>query len=204
MAVTTSHLSRDERMSSILQAAMDVVMEKGIEAATITAIASRSGVSRQWLYDFFPDVDSILVALYEETQREYFRGATPDEPGPATMTELAVRESLHLLAMPVGFSIVTSYALNGGSAASSSGSTLRRLIIESYEEGWVTPLVALGFSREEVFASIIAITNAVAGLAIAVHEGLTTMEHAQERVRSIVEAIVGDSEGITTVGSQPN
>ena len=47
--MTTIHLTRDERISTILQAASEIVVESGVEAATITAIANRSGVSRQWL-----------------------------------------------------------------------------------------------------------------------------------------------------------
>jgi AcrR family transcriptional regulator len=181
-------------MSSILHAATDVVMEKGIEAATITAIANRSGVSRQWLYDFFPDVDSILAALYEETQREYFTGPRFDPSTATTFAEYVEKESLAFLDMPVAFAIVTSYALNGGTSKSSSGSALRDLILDSYEQAWVTPLVKIGFTREQVYASIVAITNCIVGLSIAIHEGLTSRDIAEQRVIAVVRAIVGDTE----------
>jgi len=179
-------------MSSILKAATEVVMEKGIEAATVTAIANRSGVSRQWLYDFFPDVDSILAALYEETQREYFASPRAPGPTPTTFAQYIERETMIWFEMPIALCIVTSYALNGGTANATSGSTLRSLILDSFEQAWVVPLEKVGYTREEVFASIITITNCVVGLAIAVHEGLTTIELAKERVSAVVHAIVGD------------
>jgi len=180
-------------MSSILQAAMDVVMEKGIEAATVTAIANRSGVSRQWLYDFFPDVDSILAALYEETQREYFAAPRAQRPPASNFADFVEQETLIWLELPVAFCIVTSYALNGGTANANSGSTLRNLILGSFDDVWVAPLVKAGYTSEEVYASIITITNCVVGLAIAVHEGLTTKEHARARVSSVVHAVVGEA-----------
>jgi AcrR family transcriptional regulator len=189
--VTTLHLSRDERVSSILHAASEIVMESGVEAATITAIATRSGVSRQWLYDFFPDVNAIFGALYDEVQSKYF--SSPEVPLPKTSNfgDFVKQQSSIYLTMPVAYAMVTSYALNGGSRSSSSGSALRAMMLKSFETDWVDPLVAVGFARAEVFGTILTITNAAVGLNIAINEGLTTYEVAEHRLHAIIDAMMG-------------
>ncbi len=189
--MTTLHLSRDERVTSILQAASEIVMESGVEAATITAIATRSGVSRQWLYDFFPDVNAIFSALYDEVQRKYFANADIPAPKTAFFGDYVKQQSSIYLTMPVAFAMVTSYALNGGSRNSSSGAALRAMMIQSFETDWVDPLVAVGFGRAEVFGTILTITNAAVGLNIAINEGLTTHDVAERRLHAIIDAMMG-------------
>ena len=188
--MTTIHLSRDERLSSILKAASEIIMESGIEATTVTAIATRSGVSRQWLYDFFPDVEAILRALFAEAQREFFVDDPLLLPGDEDFVEFVRRGSLAWLQMPVAFAMLTSHALNGGSRHNSSGSTLRSFILESFERSWVDPLVAFGFKREVLYGSIMTILSTAIGLNIAVAEGLTTYEVAEARLCTVIEAII--------------
>lgn len=47
----------------ILGAAYDVIMEKGIDKATISEIASRAGISRPTLYRRFSDINAVFCAL---------------------------------------------------------------------------------------------------------------------------------------------
>jgi AcrR family transcriptional regulator len=191
--MTTIHLSRDERVSTILQAASEIVMESGVEAATITAIANRSGVSRQWLYDFFPDVNAIFAALYDEVERKYFHTDNVVKPKTESFSNYVKRQSSVYLTMPVAFAMVTSYALNGGARNSESGAALRAMMIGTWEKSWVDPLVEAGFGRSEVFGSILTITNAAVGLNIAINEGLTTHEVAERRLHAIIDAIMGSA-----------
>jgi AcrR family transcriptional regulator len=190
--MTTIHLSRDERLTSILRAASEIIMESGIESTTITAIATRSGVSRQWLYDFFPDVEAILRALYVEAQRQYFTDDVMVLPGSEGYREFVQRGSLEWLRMPVAFAMLTSYALNGGSRNTTSGLTLRAFILETFERRWIDPLTAFGYGREALYGSIMTIINAAVGLNVAVAEGLTTMEVAERRLGTIIDAILAD------------
>ena len=191
--MTTIHLSRDERMSTILRAATEIVMESGIESATITSIANRSGVSRQWLYEFYPDVESILAAMYEEAQREFFQREGRPQPRTTNFIDAVKSETCVFLRMPVAFAMVVSYALNGGARNSIRGATLRKLILDSYESGWVEPLLAAGFSREEIYGSIMTLTNAAVGLNIAVSEGFTTLEIAERRLIGVVDSLIGSA-----------
>ena len=191
--MTTVHLTRDERIGTILQAASEIVIESGVDAATITSIANRSGVSRQWLYDFFPDVNAIFTALYDEVQEKYFHVDDVVAPKNLGFADYVKAQSDVYLTMPTAFAMVTSYAFNGGARNSTSGGALRRMMIASFEEAWVDPLVAVGYSRADVFGSILTITNAAIGLNIAIAEGLTTFAVAQNRLHAIIDAIIGSS-----------
>lgn len=188
--MTTLHLARDERLESILRAAHDIIMERGVEAATITAIANRSGVSRQWLYDFFPDVDAILAALYEEAQRLYFPDDSPVEPSHPDFVSYVQARAAKFLQMPVAFARVSLHALNSGVRRDSEQDSLRRMILETYERLWIDAMLPFGYAREVVYGSVMTILNAALGLNIAVAEGLTTLEIAQRRLNSVIEAIV--------------
>lgn len=189
--MTTVHLSRDERIETILQAASEIVMESGVEAATITSIANRSGVSRQWLYDFFPDVTAIFRALYDEVQEKYFHMDNSVEPKNFDFADYVKAQSAVYLTMPVSFAMVASYALNGGARGSSSGAQLRELMIDSFDEAWVQPLIAVGYTREEVFGSIVTITNTAIGLNIAINDGLTTYDVAVRRLNGVIDSLMG-------------
>ena len=155
------------------------------------AIANESGVSRQWMYEFFPDVESILHALFVEVQTNYFETLEAAEPRtPDFQTSIAERVS-RFLDMPVTFAMLTSYALNGGAHQGSAGSQLRTLIWDTFEATWIEPLVVAGFVREGVVASLLTLTNAAIGLNIAVAEGLTTRAIAEQRLLELVQAIIG-------------
>jgi AcrR family transcriptional regulator len=189
--MTTVHLSRDERLGSILRAAQEVIDEKGIEAVNITAIATRSGVSRQWLYDFFPDVEAILATMYEEAERVYFAEDEPVYPGDEDFVQYVQRRCQAFLDMPAAFARVSLHALNVGANTTSPGAALRRMILETYERKWVDGMVAFGYSRDVVYGSVMTILNAALGLNVAVADGLTTKEIASRRLNTVVRAIIG-------------
>lgn len=56
---------RSRTVGSILSAAMLIVTEEGIAALSMSALAARAGVSRQTLYNYFPDVDAVLASMVE-------------------------------------------------------------------------------------------------------------------------------------------
>jgi AcrR family transcriptional regulator len=57
-------------VDAILEAAARVFAEQGFSAGTTNRIAERAGVSVGSLYEYFPNKDSILVALVERTTAE--------------------------------------------------------------------------------------------------------------------------------------
>ena len=55
---------RETIADAILDAAQEVALEKGLEATSIAAIAARAGVAVGTLYNYFPDRDGLLTALF--------------------------------------------------------------------------------------------------------------------------------------------
>lgn len=61
---------------AILDAALDLVVDSGLEALTIEAIARRAGVGKQTIYRWWPSKGAVLLEAYLE-QRVEARTATP-------------------------------------------------------------------------------------------------------------------------------
>jgi AcrR family transcriptional regulator len=61
---------RETACDAILDAAEEVAVERGLEAASIAAIAERAGVAVGTLYNYFPDRDGLLVALLRKRRAE--------------------------------------------------------------------------------------------------------------------------------------
>ena len=58
------------RLSSILDAAAELIVEVGYEGTTMVGIAQRAGASVGALYDYFPDKTSIAFALLNQYAQE--------------------------------------------------------------------------------------------------------------------------------------
>lgn len=56
---------RARTLGSILMAAMLIVSEEGIAGLSMSTLAARAGVSRQTLYNYYPDVDAVLAGMIE-------------------------------------------------------------------------------------------------------------------------------------------
>jgi AcrR family transcriptional regulator len=66
-----------QRVAELMQAAADVIQERGFEAATMAEIASRAGAKIGSLYRFFPNKDAIAEALmrnYSEILEAEYQG----------------------------------------------------------------------------------------------------------------------------------
>ncbi len=172
-----------ERVESILDAADQVFLEMGYEAATTNHVAARAGVSVGGLYRFFPDKEALLVALaerYASRMRALGEGLPP--PTGLTLAEhvsLGVRAFNELLVAWPGFRTLIEQArhpaLAAGMAAESAlmagliGATLAR----------VAPTLA-----DEDRAAISEVTNLVLGTL----QGLSVSRDAAFRARVVREA----------------
>lgn len=78
------------RVDAILEAAAAIVAEEGVAAATMHAIAKRSGTTIGSMYHFFPDREAVLVALMERHGRAI--GAVAAELTTVDWAHLALEE----------------------------------------------------------------------------------------------------------------
>ena len=61
---------REQVTEAILDAAEQVVGERGLEAASTAAIAARAGVAVGTLYNYFPDRERLLASLFAARRAE--------------------------------------------------------------------------------------------------------------------------------------
>ena len=69
-----NYFSASERRSLILQAASRVIYRNGLNGLTMVAVAKEAGVSRQLVYDHFPDLPMLFEAAFAEQARLYAQG----------------------------------------------------------------------------------------------------------------------------------
>ncbi|MBT2422598.1 TetR/AcrR family transcriptional regulator [Streptomyces sp. ISL-22] len=59
----------EERRAEIVQAALEVIAERGYRGASLAAVAERVGLTQQGLLHYFPTKDALLVAVLEDRDR---------------------------------------------------------------------------------------------------------------------------------------
>src|SRR5215467_11297203 len=92
-----------QRVSELMEAAADVIQERGYEAATMAEIAARANARIGSLYRFFPNKEAIADALMDQytgvlteeyaTLREQASHAAPEELADLLIDQLARRYS---------------------------------------------------------------------------------------------------------------
>jgi AcrR family transcriptional regulator len=61
---------REAASEAILDAVEDILLERGIDGAAIASIAERAGVAVGTLYNYFPDRDAMISALFRARRAE--------------------------------------------------------------------------------------------------------------------------------------
>jgi excisionase family DNA binding protein len=83
MAGVTVRMSTKTRKQHIVQAALEAIGEYGIQGATISRIAKRTGITPAALYSHFENRRAILVAALDEVYEQItdsFRSSSSDDP----------------------------------------------------------------------------------------------------------------------------
>jgi AcrR family transcriptional regulator len=92
---TSQGLAAKQRLYDI---AIEVIAERGYEAATLREVADRAGVSVGLLYRYFPGKRSVVLALYDELSARYAVRAAAMTAGKWRDRFLfALQSSLHVL-----------------------------------------------------------------------------------------------------------
>ncbi len=83
---------KDDQRRLIARTALELLMESGSAALTMSALADRAGMSRQTLYRYFPDLDHVLEASVEDfpAMDQQFRAMILTDPDPRTQLHLTV------------------------------------------------------------------------------------------------------------------
>jgi AcrR family transcriptional regulator len=81
----------EDRRQQLLDAALGVILEQGYAGVSIEAIARSAGVTRPVVYDHFPNLGTLLAALFEreeESALDQLARVVPSDPGAQSPTEL--------------------------------------------------------------------------------------------------------------------
>src|SRR6266852_9344665 len=67
---TLKERQRQEREALILQAAEEVLMEKGYHETSIDEIAARVGIAKGTVYLHFPSKEDLVIAIFERDMQQ--------------------------------------------------------------------------------------------------------------------------------------
>src|SRR5256885_7463499 len=70
---TLKEKQRQERKALILQAAEEVLMEKGYHETSIDEIAARVGIAKGTVYLHFPSKEDLVIAIFERDMQQLLR-----------------------------------------------------------------------------------------------------------------------------------
>ena len=77
-------MAPDQRREHLIDAALEVILERGYAGVSIEAIARVAGITRPVVYDHFPDLNRLLRAVIEREERlslDQLDQVVPDDPG---------------------------------------------------------------------------------------------------------------------------
>ncbi|MGN6868007.1 MAG: TetR/AcrR family transcriptional regulator [Solirubrobacteraceae bacterium] len=80
-----------QRREQLIDAALEVILERGYARVSIEAIAREAGITRPVVYDHFPNLNRLLHAVIEREERmslEQLDQVVPEEPGDQEPREL--------------------------------------------------------------------------------------------------------------------
>lgn len=97
------HDERDQRRAEILDAALEVLIEVGLDQMTMLAVAERAGASKGTLYTWFGDRDGLLRSLIEHNadgSAERIAAGLDQDDDPADVLNAYAIGLLRLLTSP--------------------------------------------------------------------------------------------------------
>ena len=84
-------LPPEQRREQLIDAALEVILERGYARISIEAVARAAGITRPVVYDHFPNLNRLLHAAVEREERislAQLDHVVPDEPGDQAPREL--------------------------------------------------------------------------------------------------------------------
>lgn len=91
---------RDLRHASLMAAGAELMQSGGAQAVTMSAVASRAGLSRTAVYEYFPSTADLLAAVLAERMRDWIDHVTSliaPEHSPEAAIRAYVRISLTMI-----------------------------------------------------------------------------------------------------------
>jgi len=93
-------MAPEQRREQLIDAALEVILERGYGGVSIEAIAREAGITRPVVYDHFPNLNRLLHAVIEREERiavEQLAEVVPEDPGDQKPGELLAAGIRHFL-----------------------------------------------------------------------------------------------------------
>ncbi len=188
--MTHSRLHEDHRYRLLMEVISETLETKGVRGFTISSVAHASGLSRQWVYHFFPDINCVYGALYARATADYFVSGAPAPRDPGMWSEWLVERMSPLLDMRAADAIACNFILNEPSDQNAGVAELRDRMLNEFTAAWSGPCMHSDLSVARRNAIMTTWLSAVFGLSLALSRGSTDRECAQYVLTSLVNCFI--------------
>jgi len=184
-----SYLPAGVRRSLIVQAASRLISRDGLHGLTMVAVAKEAGVSRQLVYDHFPDLPTLFRAVFAEQARQYELGLDDVFALSSGDTATMARQLFeHVLALGPETRRVVRALIGGAVPLELTG--IRQHFRATISERWCSWFRTLGLDDQSSNALVSVMTSAYLGAAELVDDGEIGAEAAAAIVAMLAEGIV--------------
>jgi len=80
-------VSTKDKQATILQAALELIAERGFHGAPMSLVAQRAGVSAGIIYHYFASKEALIHALYHQIEAEFSRALLSGSPQSLPLAE---------------------------------------------------------------------------------------------------------------------
>jgi AcrR family transcriptional regulator len=140
-----AHLGPDRRRPLILDAALQIFVERGYRGTSMQAVAEAAGVTKPVVYECYPSKDELLLALLDREERRLLESVTAALPNAAAFQQPGTFDKLEVV-LAAGF---TAF-LVGASQAPNSW----RVVFESRRGSDSVVAVRVRRAREMVLGQL--------------------------------------------------
>lgn len=182
-------LPKDQRRESILDAARDILVDRGVDTISMPEIAARVGVSRQIIYLHFHGIDEVLEAVYDRTFHEYFEDLVSAGVGTDNLVHVGVARLERILELPATIHQVVATAFFASPTSRQPQVMLQRRLFNMLETNWIAPLADMGIDTGMVTSGLYAIFASTLVFRDLIDRGIITRTDASRQLRRLVNAL---------------
>jgi AcrR family transcriptional regulator len=185
------YLRARERRTQLLTAAAALVGRDGLGSLTMAGVAAEAGVSRQWVYEHFSDLDELYRALILD-RFAALDAAVDAAKGRVTGSELAGLAARQVFALVPADRRILRALVDGGGWNRPELAGIEEELRERILGRWTAFVRGTGRSDLASRAMVWAIVNAVFGLADQIERESLPVEQAVGILALMVAAVTTD------------
>ncbi|HEY1058539.1 MAG TPA: TetR/AcrR family transcriptional regulator [Limnobacter sp.] len=194
------YLGKEERRKSLLKTAADLVESQGWAVLTMSALADKAGVSRQLVYQHFPNLESLLAATAMNIYMSTAEGTGKAIAQHAGDIKMAIRTAaLVSLDLPRGRGDALWQLVSGTTLGSPELESIRIGIRETILQLWAPMLKQLRDGDEKQGRTLAwMLVMAFWGVRQMIRDGLITRDEGLIEMDRVLDRILPKSQQAVT------